>query len=187
MNDNLQDSSDTIAFNDDTYSSLVKFQNSFNFRLEVIRSKLLDRKHSGVGVARKEIMDIASDRLITQNMADGLIVCLDADCKVSTDYLLALVDYLDQNPKSPACSIYFEHPLDHLHDVEKTHIANYELHLRYLVEAQRWCGLPYAFHTVGSSMAVRAGDYNKMGGMNKRKAGEDFHFLHKFTIDPNFL
>ncbi|MDR2040085.1 MAG: glycosyltransferase family 2 protein, partial [Bacteroidales bacterium] len=55
----------------------------------------------------------------------------------------------------------------------------YELHLRYLNQAMRYTGFPYAYHTVGSSFAVRASAYVKQGGMNKRKAGEDFHFLHK--------
>ncbi|HEY5692033.1 MAG TPA: family 2 glycosyl transferase, partial [Cyclobacteriaceae bacterium] len=40
---------------------------------------------------------------------------------------------------------------------------------------------PYAVHTVGSCMVVRASTYAKGGGMNKRKAGEDFHFLHKLV------
>ena len=43
----------------------------------------------------------------------------------------------------------------------------------------KYCGAPYAFHTVGSSMAVKSSAYQKQGGMNKRKAGEDFYFLQK--------
>jgi hypothetical protein len=35
-------------------------------------------------------------------------------------------------------------------------------------------------------MAVRAIDYCKQGGMNKRKAGEDFYFLQKFIKLGNF-
>ena len=46
--------------------------------------------------------------------------------------------------------------------------------------------LPYAFHTVGSSMAVRSSAYQKQGGMNKRKAGEDFYFLHKIIALGDF-
>ncbi|MCA9692201.1 MAG: hypothetical protein KC636_21560, partial [Myxococcales bacterium] len=36
-----------------------------------------------------------------------------------------------------------------------------------------------AYQTVGSAMAVRADVYRRQGGMNRRKAGEDFYFLQK--------
>jgi hypothetical protein len=57
--------------------------------------------------------------------------------------------------------------------------VNYELHLRYFIDVQRWAEFPFAYQTVGSSMAVRASTYVQVGGMNTRKAGEDFYFLHK--------
>jgi hypothetical protein len=59
-------------------------------------------------------------------------------------------------------------------------ITSYELHLRYLVHAMRWAGHPFAYQTVGSSMAVRRKAYLSLGGMNTRQAGEDFYFLQKF-------
>jgi hypothetical protein len=42
-------------------------------------------------------------------------------------------------------------------------------------------GSPYAFHTVGSAMACLASFYARMGGMNVRKAGEDFYFLQNLA------
>src|SRR4029434_9989987 len=58
-------------------------------------------------------------------------------------------------------------------------IAAYELHLRYYLQALRTAGFPHGYHTIGSSMAVRARTYMEQGGMNRRQAGEDFYFLHK--------
>ena len=58
-------------------------------------------------------------------------------------------------------------------------IAAYELHLRYYTHGLRFSNLPYSFQTVGSAMAVRCSAYQKQGGMNKRKAGEDFYFIQK--------
>ena len=49
-----------------------------------------------------------------------------------------------------------------------------------LINIQKYTGHPFAFQTVGSSMAVRSDIYQKQGGMNKRKAGEDFYFIQKF-------
>jgi len=85
-------------------------------------------------------------------------------------------------------SIYFEHPIegDKYDSVVYEGIVLYELHLRYLVQALRYAGFPYSFHTVGSSFAVGASAYVKQGGMNKRKAGEDFHFLQKIISLGNY-
>ncbi len=35
-------------------------------------------------------------------------------------------------------------------------------------------------------MAVRAKTYAKVGGMNRRKAGEDFYFMHKIMPQGEF-
>ncbi len=55
----------------------------------------------------------------------------------------------------------------------------YELHLRYYVNRLRWAGSPYAFHTIGSTIAIHADTYAKVRGAPKRNAGEDFHLLNK--------
>jgi glycosyltransferase involved in cell wall biosynthesis len=139
----------------------------------VIHMPDLPPKHAGVGLARKIGMDEALRRA-----PDGIIVNYDADCRCDGNYLRAIEEHFAQNPKTAGCSIYFEHapgPAD-----------LYELHLRYYVQGLRYAGHPYAFHTVGSCMAVRAQVYMEQGGMNKRKAGEDFYFLQKVIALGNY-
>src|SRR5687768_11652496 len=131
---------------------------------------------SGVGFARKLVMDEAARRL----QSDGVIICLDADCTVLPDYIKTIETQFKTKANCDAASIYFEHRLDDLGEHDRKAITLYEMHLRYLVQAQRWCGHPFAFHTVGSSMAVRRDAYLLQGGMNSRQAGEDFYFLQKF-------
>lgn len=138
----------------------------------------LPERHAGVGLARKIGMDEACRRLKMAGCIDGLIVNLDADCSVPTNYFHALMKWSNENTDYSGCSIYFEHPLP-LDPKLKDGIVHYELHLRYYIEAQRYAGIPYAFQTVGSAMCVRANVYEKVGGMNVRKAGEDFYFIHK--------
>ena len=141
----------------------------------------LPARHAGVGLARKIGMDEAVRRLSDVcAFRDGVIVCLDADCQCAPNYLANIESHFHQHPNTPGCSIYFEHPLSGpcSSDVYNA-AANYELHLRYYVEALRYAGFPHAYHTVGSSMAVRGPAYVAQGGMNKRQAGEDFYFLHK--------
>lgn len=143
----------------------------------------LPSKHAGVGLARKIAMDEAARRLENAGAPRGVIACLDADSLVQPSYLQALQRYFNRRPACPAAGIYYEHPLagnDYAPEIYEA-IARYELHLRYYVQALRWAGLPTATQTVGSAMAVRADAYQSQGGMNRRQAGEDFYFLHKFT------
>ena len=143
----------------------------------------LPKKEAGVGLARKIGMDEACYRLEKAGNPKGIIVCYDAGSRCERNYLTALETFFGHRPGCEACAVYFEHPLEGVDfpDEVYTAIAEYELHLRYYIRAQRWAGFPYAFHTVGSSMAVRADAYQRQGGMNRRQAGEDFYFFHKFT------
>ncbi len=171
------------AFHEKTYEAALKRfgQTSakgmtFTFILE----NELPHKHAGVGLARKIGMDEAVRVLEAVNQPDGVILCFDADCDCAPDLLQRVMAYFDAHPKSPGCSVYFEHPLEGSEPDEVYRgIAFYELHLRYYVDALRYAGFPYAYQTIGSSMAVRSSAYQKQGGMNRRKAGEDFYFLHK--------
>ena len=157
------------------------------FRIHFLNVPQLPRKHAGVGLARKIGMDEGLYRADSLNRLDLPIVCFDADSTCDENYLTEIEIYFAKNPKSPGCSIYFEHPLEADASSAVDAIAQgliegitlYELHLRYYVQGLRFAGFPHAFHTIGSSMAVRASAYMKQGGMNKRQAGEDFYFLHK--------
>ena len=145
----------------------------------------LPKRHAGVGLARKAGMDEATRRFESIGNKKGIILCYDADCKCSPNYLTEVYNAFDTRELQCA-SIYYEHPINFLNESELSGIVQYELHLRYYVNALRRAGYPYAFHTVGSSMAVRSDMYQKAGGMNRRKAGEDFHFLHKVIPYGNF-
>ncbi|GAA0894061.1 hypothetical protein GCM10009122_37410 [Fulvivirga kasyanovii] len=165
----------------------VELHSKTNFCFHVAYKDNLPKKHAGVGLARKIAMDEAVRRLEAIGKPDGIIVCYDADSLCDPNYIRAIHDYFYANPKSPGCSIYFEHPLQGpLEDNIYKAIVDYELFLRYYVNALRYTGFPYAYETIGSSMAVRSSAYQKQGGMNRRKAGEDFYFLHKIIPLGNF-
>ena len=132
-------------------------------------------------MARKIGMDEAVRRFEAINNPDGIILCFDADANCEKNYLIEVEKHFKSNPKSPACSIHFEHPIAGAEFSENIYkgIIQYELHLRVYKNGLKYAGLPYAYHTIGSSMAVRSSIYQKQNGMNKRKAGEDFYFLQK--------
>lgn len=179
-----EDASDQIkAQNEETYLEVKDWtakNQKANFSVHQIFTNNLPKKHAGVGFARKIGMDEAVYRFEQIN-TDGIIACFDADSKCDTNYLVEIEAHFNRHPTSPGCSIHYEHPLTGNEFDAQVYqgIIGYELHLRYYNQALKFCGLPYAFHTVGSSMAVRSSAYQKQGGMNRRKAGEDFYFLHK--------
>ncbi len=143
--------------------------------------KNIDKNIAGPGIARKTGMDEAVKRFDKINNPQGLIVNLDGDTVVETNYLEELINAAITKDKIKAYSIYFEHDLNEdTSPAEKNAIIQYELHLRYYINMQRILKLPFAFYTIGSAMAVRAFAYKEAFGMNKRQAGEDFYFLHKF-------
>ncbi len=159
------------------------------FRLFVFNTGQPSITGWGVGLARKTGMDEALRRFNKINKPDGVIVSLDADCKVEKNYFTALCEDLLKKRDRSACSIYFEHPLsgnDFPENLLKN-IVQYELHLRYLLQGLIWSGFPYAFHTVGSAFAFKALQYVKAGGMNRKQAGEDFYFIQKLVPQGGYF
>lgn len=161
--------------------------NRSGFNLSVIEESAMPDKQGGVGLARKIGMDEAAYRF-NQINSDGIIICFDADCTCDKNYLTEIEKQFNEH-KANAASIYFEHPLkgnEFDKDIYNA-IIDYELFLRYYINGLCYANYPFAFHTIGSSMAVRSSVYQKQGGMNKRKAGEDFYFLHKVIPLGNFI
>ncbi len=157
------------------------------FQCFVLYHPDMPKKHAGVGLARKIGMDEAVRRFEAVGHPQGVMACFDADSGCDANYLQAIEQHFDRHD-TVACSIYFEHPTSgeaYPAEVYEA-IVEYELYLRYYVHALRFSGFPHAYQTIGSSMAVRADAYQKQGGMNRRKAGEDFYFLQKFIPHGQF-
>ena len=161
---------------------------SSDLKFFILKHFDLPDKTAGVGLARKIGMDEAVYRFESIGNQKGIIVCFDADSLCEPNYFQAIENHFVEHPNTQACSIHFEHPIegDQFDDSIYKAIILYELHLRYYNNAKRYTGFPFAFETIGSSMAVRCDAYQQQGGMNKRKAGEDFYFLNKFMPLGNF-
>ena len=164
---------------------LWKHTNANSFLdVHVILAHNLSRKYAGVGWARKIGMDEAVKQISQTNQEDGILISFDADSTVSPEYLRSIEQSFNENPSYNFFTIDFAHQPENNQSSEG--ILRYELHMRYYRKAMEWCGYPHAIHTVGSSFAVRASAYVKQGGMNRRKAGEDFYFLHKMVLLGNY-
>jgi hypothetical protein len=191
VNAPLKADSSSLRNNELTISNIESWKrdNKPFFRLFVIDTGQPQLKGWGVGMARKTGMDEALRRFDLAGRPDGVIANTDADCTVSKDYFSALEsDFLKKKGRK-GCSVFFEHPLegkDYSPD-EYNSVRQYELHLRYYCQALRYAGYPNSFQTVGSSLAVRAVDYLKAGGMNRRQAGEDFYFIQKLVAAGGYF
>lgn len=131
----------------------------------------------GVGLARKIGFDLALARLDWHG--EPLFVSLDADTLVRPDYLAALVAHFQGEVPGGAVIPFRHHP--GATPAQNEAITRYELYLRHYVLGLELAGSPYAYHTVGSAFACRARAYVAAGGMNRRRAGEDFYFLQQLA------
>jgi hypothetical protein len=155
--------------------------NRSDLKIFAIEIKNVPYKYAGVGFARKTGMDEAVFRFSLIDKPDGVIVAYDADCTCEPDYLLEIEKKVLSDAEINIFIARFEHPIKGTEFSAETYhaVLQYEMHLRYLVNAFRYTGFPYSYHTIGSCMGVKAAVYAEQGGMNRRKAGEDFYFLHK--------
>jgi len=141
------------------------------------KGKELSEKDNGVGLARKTGLDLALTAFDYSIEKKKIMICLDADCKVEKDYLNTVVDEFN-NKNLFAATINFSHHISGTDELTEA-IIPYEIFLRYYVLGLKYANSPYAFHTIGSTIAIDRNAYIKAGGMNKKKAAEDFYFLQK--------
>ncbi len=131
----------------------------------------------GVGLARKIGFDLALALLDWSH--EPLFFSLDADTLVDSCYFRAVRGHFRRAGQGAAV-IPFRHQSGVTPEQEAA-IRHYELYLRSFLFGLARAGSPYAYHTLGSAFACRAGDYVRAGGMNRRQAGEDFYFLQQLA------
>lgn len=162
-------------------SIIAKIINS-KLRLGIIDASTngneLSEKEGGVGLARKIGMDLALRFFDYSSNQKKLLICLDADCIVDKNYISEINRAFNLNNFSAAVISY-----KHKFDDEETApaIICYEIFLRYYVLGLELANSPFAFHSIGSTIVCDHESYVKVGGINKRKAAEDFYFLEKLA------
>ncbi len=136
------------------------------------KNKPIPRKQ-GVGLARKIGADIACKLISEKCIQSPWIFSSDADAILPENYFNAA-----KNTQTAALVFNFQHigpdntPLT-------LPFQLYEHSLHYYVNGLKWAGSPYAFHTIGSCLAVHSQHYAMVRGFPKRAGGEDFYLLNK--------
>ncbi|WP_019529558.1 hypothetical protein [Dasania marina] len=135
-------------------------------------------QRQGVGLARKIANDIACQLIARQQIQRPWIANTDADARLPEDYFSSC-DTVDST-KSAAILFAYQHiagEQDYVHTATQL----YELSLTYYVAGLSWAGSPYAYHTLGSIMAVNYKHYAQVRGFPKRAGAEDFYLLNKLA------
>lgn len=173
------------AFNQRTFQELNEWKaenDNSKMTLHPIYASDIPDRFAGAGMARKIGMDEAVRRFDKLNRPDGVIIGLDSDCLVSENYLTRIETCFFGDKSCFGATINFRHRFEEMQDEwQKLGIQLYEDYLHYYKKSLDFAGFPNSIYTIGSAFAVRADAYVKQGGMNRRKAGEDFYFLHKLT------
>jgi glycosyltransferase involved in cell wall biosynthesis len=187
VNSTVDSALQVIEQNRKTFQELELLTTQFINRIQfhVLHVEKLPAKHGGVGWARKIGMDWAVSQFNYMGKSDGVIISLDADAIVENNYFQTIWSYFKKNGEAVGATIYFEHQSlrqNQHYDQQGIAIVMYELYMRYYRHALLMAEFPNSIYTVGSCFAVKVDAYIAQGGMNRRKAGEDFYFLHKLAM-----
>lgn len=139
-------------------------------------------KGEGVGLARRIGMDCALQLHAQGELVSPWLLTTDADAEPPADYFRTPleVEPLAGSIRRVAMTLPFWHiPTgDPAIDLAT---ARYELSLRYYTLGLAAAGSPYAYESMGSSLAVLADAYAEVRGFPRRNAGEDFYLLDKLA------
>jgi len=154
INASVESESSVINQNLTTYKSFINWKANHTedkISFYAIVKNELPAKDAGVGLARKIGMDEAVRRFSFLNRPNGVIVGFDADSSCSENYLCEIEKHFIENPKTNGCSLRFEHPIEgnEFDSFIYNSIIQYELYLRYYIQALRYIKHPFAFHTIG--------------------------------------
>jgi hypothetical protein len=130
----------------------------------------------GVGLARKIGCDIA---LLWQRqgaISSKWICSTDADAQLPSDYF----SRLERAEDSVAALFPFVHVPGKSEEIDRA-TALYEIRLHQYVLGLSYAQSPYAYHTLGSCIAVKSQHYCEVRGYPKRSGGEDFYLLNKLA------
>ena len=133
----------------------------------------------GVGLARKIAADIATALISQGNIERPWLFSSDADVDFPATYFDA-IEHSTVRPDDSVAAYLF--PFAHIPCGDRaidSATALYQQRLDAYVSGLQFAGSPYAFHTLGSTLAVQASHYAAVRGFPRRAAGEDFYLLNK--------
>ena len=137
----------------------------------------------GVGLARRIGMDLALQLHQLGGTSSPWLATTDADAQPPASYfpaISAVAPRTANGVRRVALTLPFWHTPAGDAAIDSA-TADYELSLRYYTLGLAAAGSPYAYESMGSSIAVLAEAYAEVRGFPRRNAGEDFYLLDKLA------
>ena len=137
----------------------------------------------GVGLARRIGMDLALQLQQLDGVTSPWLATTDADAQPPASYFRTLAAVAPLTPRGlrrVGLTLPFWHTPSGDAAIDRA-TADYELSLRYYTLGLAAAGSPYAYQSMGSSLAVLAEAYAEVRGFPRRNAGEDFYLLDKLA------
>jgi hypothetical protein len=131
----------------------------------------------GVGLARKSGSDLALQWMASGGISGQWLCSTDADAQLPPDYFAQLGSAA---ANAVAATFPFRHAPG-MNDACNQATALYELRLHHYVLGLEYAKSSYAYHTLGSCLAIRASAYAHVHGFPKRAGAEDFYVLNKLA------
>ena len=173
INNSIKETRHIKKNNEKTYQKLINQKYNFNFIVIDCFSEnyAISEKLSGVGYARKIGLDFALNYVLDEN---SILCNLDADTIINKNYLKIIKEYF--NKKINAAVINFKHQKSNNPTIEEG-IRKYENSIKSIANKIKKTGSPYGYVSMGSTIVCNVKSYVACGGMNTKKATEDFYFL----------
>lgn len=151
--------------------------------LDLEKLRGVSSANQGVGLARKTGCDLAIKWMDDGAITGDWIYSSDADAALPADYFerLPTFEALAKSSNREPCvvaTLPFTHTATGDRHCDQA-TALYELQLHHYVLGLEHANSPYAYHTLGSALAITADAYVKVRGFPKRAGGEDFYLLNK--------
>ena len=161
-----------------THQSLIQKKYKYDFiSIDCFSSKYqLTKDVAGVGYARKIGLDFALEYALNSK---SVLCCLDADTLIDDKYL-DKISYNYTINKINVGIINFKHQKSNNPILEEG-IRKYESILKEIAQNIEKTGSPYGYVSMGSTITCNVKSYVACGGMNIKKATEDFYFLQSLA------
>jgi len=178
VNNSVKSNSNVKHNNEKTFDKLIGLNYSFEFvSIDCFSTETSFKDElAGVGLARKVGMDFSLKFIKDLN---SIICSLDADTIIDKNYLDSIYNNFKKD-KMNAAVVNFKHQNSSNSIIEEG-IRKYELILKEIAENIEKTGSPYGYVSMGSTIVCNAKAYVAVGGMNTKKATEDFYFLQSLA------
>ncbi len=182
INNATDDSLEIKVNNSKTYDLLITKKYKFEFVVIDCFSQKnqISNQLSGVGYARKIGLDFSLNHILD---AHSLFCFLDADTIVDKKYLTIIKNNFSLK-NIDAAVINFKHQKSNNPIIEEG-IRKYEFLLKNIAFQIEKTGSPYGYVSMGSTIVCNVKSYIACGGMNTKKATEDFYFLQSLAKYTN--